>query len=272
MRENVKVLTIQDFSCLGQCSITVFLPIVSAFGVEVVSLPTGIYSTHTNCYPNWKSYDMTNQMLEISNHWADNNVKFPLIHTGFMTSNLQFKNTLDTINKCSNEDTFLLVDPILGDNGTLYKSMEPVMIDNMRKIIAMADCITPNLTEACLITDTPFSSNINIDELLEKLASFGPKHIILKSIQKDDEIGNLHYDCSTKKKHIAYAKFYEGFWHGCGDVLSSILAGFISSGRSIDEAIDFATNFISESIKNTPADHFYGICFEKLIYKITEIK
>ena len=272
MSKVIKALTIQDFSCFGQCSITVFLPIVSAFSVEVVSLPTGIYSTHTAAYPNWKSLDLTDQMAVITNHWNENNLKFPLIHTGFMTSNQQFQNTLDTIKKCRSEETFLLIDPILGDNGSLYKSMEPVMIDNMRKIVSMADCITPNLTEACLITNTPYSDSVDMDDILNKLSALGPKHIILKSIRKDGEIGNLHYDCLTKEKHYSFAKFHEGFWHGCGDVLSSILAGFICKGKSINEAIDFATSFISESISITPSEHFYGICFEQLIHKISEVK
>ena len=180
-----KILTIQDISCVGQCSLTVALPIISACGIETCVLPSAVLSTHTAGFSGYTFTDLTEDMPSIRAHWEKENIKFDAIYTGYLGSTRQIEYVKDIFSSCGNESCIKIVDPAMADGGKLYPGFDEKFVSEMAKLCAKADYIVPNVTEACFITNTEYKTEYDrtyVDTLIKKLSAIGAKNIILTGI------------------------------------------------------------------------------------------
>lgn len=267
-----RVLTIQDISCLGQCSITAALPIISACGVETVILPSAVLSTHTGGFKGYTFRDLTEDIPGIMKHWMSEGIKFDCLYTGYLGSIAQMEYVRELKRNVINEDGPLIVDPAMADGGKLYSGFDRSFVKGMAGLCAEADIILPNMTEAAFMTGSELmvdnQDESYVKELLNKLSSLGPKKIVLKGISfEEDKIGVAVYDCITKKLSYYFTnKISEGS-PGTGDCYAAALTGALMQGRSLEEAASIAADFVVECILATYEDktHKYGVKFEKAL-------
>lgn len=275
-----KILTIQDISCVGKCSLTVALPIISAFGIETAVLPTAVLSTHT-AFESFTFKDLTDDLTEISENWKKQKIGFDALYTGYLGS---FKQ-LDIVNKIfddfKTDNNFILVDPVMADNGCLYKGFDQKFADSMAELCQKADIIVPNLTEASYMLHTPFIQSgydeKYVQELLIKLTDLGCKTAILTGVTfEKGKLGAYGYDSVNKKFFSYFREHLPQSFHGTGDVFASALCGALSLDNSIDKALEIAVDYTVESINLTiknPDHVWYGVEFEKAIpYLVERIK
>lgn len=263
-----KILTIQDISCYGQCSVTVALPILSALGFETVILPSAILSTHTSGFKDFTVLDLTSEMPKIIDHWKKEGIEFDAVYTGYIGNKVQFDYILDIKNNLLKKDGLFIVDPAMADNGSMYWGLGDDIVNGMRKISSVADYILPNITEASFLTGNKYEENQSEEyrnKLINDLYKLGCKNVILTGVVKDNQIGASAYDGNNivtvlKKKE-------EKSYHGTGDIFSSIIIGNILAGLDIKNNLDKATDFIIDSIKNTKDDstHNYGVKYEEIL-------
>ena len=265
-----RILTVQDISCVGKCSLTVALPIISAFGVETAVLPTAVLSNHT-AFKKWTFRDLTNDITPIKDCWINENITFDAIYTGYLGSQKQIDLVLDLFNTFSNDNSFTLVDPAMADNGKLYSGFDLSFASKMKDLCSKADYIVPNLTEACLLLGEDYVGN-NYDEeyvksTLKKLVNLGCKRAILTGISLEKgKLGAYAYDGVLDKFYQYYNTHLPINFHGTGDVFASALCGSLSIGKSLEQSIKIAVDFTLESIKKTVEDEngrWYGVNFEK---------
>ena len=166
---NKKVLTMQDISCYGQCSITVALPIISAWGYETAILPSAILSTHTSGFTNFTVHDLSNEIPKIINHWKNEGIKYDALYVGYLGEISHIDLVIQIKNELLNKDAIFVLDPVMGDNGKLYPAFNMDYVKAIRRLIKEADIILPNLTEACFLTDTPYKEDY--DEIYIKTNS-----------------------------------------------------------------------------------------------------
>lgn len=266
-----KIVSVQDISCYGQCSLTVALPILSAYGIETAILPSAILSTHTGGFTDFTVHDLTEEMPKIIGHWAKENIKFDAIYTGYIGDSRQFDIIKDMKKNLLSEGGSLIVDPAMADNGKLYKALNGTIIDGMRSIVAEADIILPNLTEAAFLLDEPYKESYTHDEIidiLKKLAALGPEITVLTGVSNaDNQIGAAAYVKSEYKFIEYYTQRVPKNYHGTGDVFSSVLIAAILNGQALQDALKEACEFVVKSIKNTLSDdtHEYGVKFESVL-------
>lgn len=249
---------INDLSCFGKCSLSVALPILSAYGIETVSLPTAILSTHTGGFEGYVVRDLTEEMRAFSAHWKGLGLKFDLISTGFFSSPEQLEIAADFIHTFADEDTLVLVDPVLGDNGRLYGCFSEGYVDRMRALCELADVITPNHTEACLLAGKPMETGAAA--LLEALPY---RNAVITGVRREAVIG---YEAHLDGEWLSvYKPFVPMQLHGTGDVFASAYAAELLNGHNLAEALPLAANFLDSCIYDTakrqPA-HWYGLAFE----------
>ena len=267
-----RILTIQDISCVGKCSLTVALPIISAQGIEACILPTALLSTHTG-FKNFTFCDLTDEFDAITQVWHKENIAFDGIYTGFLGSFSQLELIEKIFNEFNDSAPLILVDPCMGDNGKLYHGFDEKFVMKMRELCTKAHVITPNITEASFMCGMPFfSSDYTQDyilELLEGLAGFGVRKIVLKGIRyKQNECGIIAYDANTKEKVEYFHEFLPFHTSGTGDIFASVLFGSLINDESMQNAIKKAANFVLSSIKITLKDKnrtWYGVQFEKVL-------
>lgn len=265
-----KIVSVQDISCYGQCSLTVALPILSSYGFETAILPSGILSTHTGGFTDFTYHDLTEEMPLIVNHWKKENITFDAIYTGYIGDARQF-NLIKNMRGLLNPGGQLIVDPAMADHGKLYVALDETIVAGMREIVSVADLILPNITEGYLLTGLPYKENPSseeIDELLKKLAELGPKKIILTGVKKGDkEYGAAFYDSASRERVDYYAELISGSYHGTGDVFASVAIATYLQGKNIYEVLKEACEFVVKSIKATLDDksHIYGVKFEKVL-------
>lgn len=267
-----RVLTIQDISCMGQCSLTVALPIISACGVETIILPSAVLSTHTGGFTGYTFRDLTDDIPGIMQHWKKEGIKYDCLYTGYLGSITQIDYVYDLKREVLNDGALLIVDPAMADNGNLYYGFDQAFVEQMAKLCGTADIILPNITEACFMTGTEMKldkqDEAYVDELLSKLAALGSKKIILKGISFDeDKIGVVVYDTVAGKKDYYFTEKVKKSSHGTGDCYAAAFTGAIMQGKSELEAASLAADFVVDSIKKTMDDdsHSYGVKFEKAL-------
>ena len=264
-----RAVVINDISCMGKCSLTVALPIISSLGIETVVLPTAVLSAHT-AFEGFTFCDLTDQIAPITEHWYGRGEKFQCIYSGYLGSVRQIKLVEDFIDKFKGEDTVVIVDPVLGDNGALYKNFTDDFPALMRKLCAKADIITPNLTEAALMLQREYVSEgyteQYIKDILKELASFGAKKVILTGITYDKKrLGVACFDSVSGEYSYHAQECISSMFHGTGDVWASSFVAAYVKGFDFAKAADIATEFTVECIKATLADkdeHWYGVRFE----------
>lgn len=271
-----RILTIQDISCLGKCSITIALPIISAMGVETTILPTAVLSTHT-MFPNFTVKDLSDQLLPITDHWKEQNIHFDGIYTGYLGTEEEIEIAEKIFDEFGGEDTLIFVDPVMGDNGKLYARFDDHYAKRNAKLCCKADIIVPNLTEACFMTDTPYRTEYDeayIVELLEKLSALGSKKVILTGVSlKPDQTGIYGLDTLTGEKIIYQNEKVSASYHGTGDIFASVSVGALMRGASLHDAFALAADYTAETIRQTlknPDKPWYGVDFESTIPYLVE--
>ena len=263
-----RVLTIQDYSCLGRCSLTVALPTLSAAGIEAVGLPTSVLSNHT-VFPSWTWVDTLPSLMEAPKKWAGYNVSFDAIYTGYLATS-QVKMALELIHSFRKEKSLVFVDPAFADAGELYAGFTPDHVKAMRLLMKEADFAKPNLTEACLLTDTPYPKEEPSEEflfdLIQKVACLGPKKVVLSGIVKEKKIGCLVLEEGKISSFYEEAKRVA---HGTGDLFSSALLSAYLLGHPLFESAHLAALYVSKALSYNEEDEvdgrIYGPEFEKAL-------
>ena len=252
---------INDLSCFGKCSLSVSMPILSGYGVETVPLPTAILSTHTGGFTGFVVQDMTENMRLFAAHWKKLGVKFDAIFAGYCCTVEQIGLTADFIRSFADENTLVLVDPVLGDHEKLYTGFSAAHVDAMRELCSQADVITPNRTEAALLTGLPFSSSDA--EILDALKT---PDVIITGVGSGGRIGylaRLDGRVTLVQKEAVNMTVY-----GAGDVFTSALGGELLCGQAPQTALlraaDFCGSCIHETAKRQPG-HWYGLAFEPVL-------
>lgn len=266
-----RIVTIQDISCLGKCSLTVALPIISAMGIETSVIPTAVLSAHT-IFEGHTFKDLTDQIDPIANHWKKEGFDFDAVYTGYLASKDQISIVSGFIDKFKTNNNFIFVDPAMADQGKLYPSFDSDFPEYMKKLCSKADVISPNLTEACIMTGTAMKEKYNksyIDEITRKLLDIGCKSIILTGVELDGKYGIYSYDNGNENYYV-HEKFNKTFY-GTGDVFSSACVGALTKGYELSKAVEIAVKFTYESIKasvNDPESRDYGINFESALCQL----
>ena len=268
---NKKILTIQDISCYGQCSITVALPILSAFGFETAILPSAILSTHTSGFKNFTVHDLSDEIPLIVNHWKNEGIKYDVLYSAYLGEVRHIDLVLNIKKELLKDNALFLVDPVMGDNGKLYPAFNNDYVVAMRKLVKEADIIIPNLTEACFLVNEPYLEKYDeayILNILNKLKELGSKDIVLTGISYRDGFIGIASLVNGEYHYYEHRKISKSY-HGTGDVYTSSFLGEYLKTNDINKAIELAASFVVESITNTLDDpnHNYGVKFESVLSK-----
>ncbi|MDO4458630.1 MAG: pyridoxamine kinase [Clostridia bacterium] len=266
-----KCAAIHDFSGYGKCSLAVVIPIMNACCVQTASVPTAVFSNHT-AFPEYYAHDLTEHMMPIAKTWEKLNLKVDAVYTGFLGSLEQIQIVSDIIDMFTEEnrkDKIVFVDPVMGDNGVLYKTYTNEMADGVKSLCEKADIISPNMTEASRIlgieyNEGPYTPEY-VESVLKGLLGLGVKCAVLTGVRyNDEEIGAAAMG-TDGKMFTAFAKRFPGFFQGTGDVFASVMLGQLLSGKSIEESLEKAVSFTGKAISNTVESGFNpleGVIFE----------
>ena len=272
-----RVLTIQDISCVGQCSLTVALPIISSFGIETSIIPTAILSNHT-MFKDFSFLDLTEEMPKIKEKWINQEIYFDGLYTGYIGSKKQIDYIIDIMNTCLNKDSIIVVDPCMADFGKLYPGFDDSFPQEMLKLCKKADYIVPNLTEACLLLNKPYSENYSKEELEDivyQLYLLTNANIVLTGMKKSlDTLGCVYFDKNSKKFDYYFTKKVDINFHGTGDCFASSFFGSLIKGYSLKQACKVACEFTYLAVcetKDYVKEHWYGVYFEKALKYIVNL-
>ena len=273
-----RIVTIQDISCIGKCSLTVALPIISAMGVEAAVLPTAVLSTHT-AFKGFTFRDLTSDIRPIADHWKNENIDFDAVYTGYLGSFEQLKLVSDFIDDFSTEENLIIIDPVMGDFGKLYPGFTQEFADKMADLCGKADIIVPNMTEASFMLGIEYTEHYDeayVKDILRKLCENGAKKAVLTGINYvEGQIGVMCYDSQTNAYSTYFREKVNASYHGTGDVFASTLTGALVKGFSFEESLKIAVDYTVECIRATNEDknsRWYGVNFEETIpYLINRI-
>ena len=275
-----RLLTIQDISCVGQCSTTVALPLVSACGVECAVLPPAILSNHTaKGFSGWTFRDLTDEMKPIEARWITEGVKFDAFYTGYVCES-HIEPILSLERTCAKPGALRFVDPAMADGGMLYAGFAADFPTKMARLVKGCDYVLPNLTEAALLTGMDAKAALALsasaapwtekaafyEKLIAALHALGAKNVILTGVERGEELGSAvsdgvktEYDFNPKLARMS---------HGTGDVYASVFAGAVLRGLSALDAAALAVDIVCEAIAATEPDHWYGVSFERTIPRL----
>lgn len=266
-----RIVSIQDISCVGKCSLTVALPIISAMGVECGIVPTAVLSVHT-AFDSFTFEDLTSQIDPISESWKENGVTFDAIYTGYLGSFEQLEIVSRFFDAHREENTLVFVDPAMADNGKLYKGFTPEFAKAMGAVVcSKADIIDPNITEASFMLGKEYKAEGDYDEsyvreLLEGLVGLGAKKAVLTGVSLEpNQCGVYGLDSTTGEYFSYFNELVDAKFHGTGDVFSSTVVGGLMNDLSLEESLAIAADFTVESIKETlshEGHNWYGVDFE----------
>ncbi|MBE6713278.1 MAG: pyridoxamine kinase [Ruminococcaceae bacterium] len=271
-----RIVTVQDISAVGKCSLTVALPIISACGVECAVMPTAVLSTHTQ-FSGFTFHDLTDEIAPITEHWKKEGLTFDAIYTGYLGSFRQ----IELVEKL--HETFgstLIVDPAMADNGKLYYGFTEEFAARMAQLCGKADLILPNLTEACFMLGRPYTetyTQAEIREMLRELCALGAKRAALTGVSYEKgKVGFEMYDSVTDTFSSYFGEHLPVAYHGTGDIFASSCVGAMARGKSIEDALKVAVDYTYECVRLTLADEDrrdYGVNFEEAIpYLIERLK
>ena len=261
-----KILTIQDISCVGQCSLTVALPILSAAGQETCILPSAVLSTHTAGFTGFTVRDLTEDIPAIADHWEKERICFDAVYTGYLGSTEQIAHVRDIIRRLSAPGALAIVDPAMADNGRLYPAFDMAYVEAMKELAFSADIILPNITEACFLTGMEYRERYDeayITELTDRLTAAGAKTVVLTGVgYREDRTGVLVQD-RNERRYYEHRRIRKGS-HGTGDVYASAFVGALLNGKNSYEAAVIAADYTVLCIEATQGDpeHWYGVKFE----------
>ena len=267
-----RVMTIQDISCIGKCSLTVALPILSAAGLETAVIPTAVLSTHT-AFNRFEFFDLTDKIQPIADHLYEEGFGFDAIYTGYLGSFEQLNTVSNFIDRFRGDGTLVVIDPVMGDNGKLYAGFDRNFADSMVNLCRKADIIIPNLTEsAFLLQMDKVPQNPDIDtvaNMLKQLTDLGPRIALMTGVSNEEgKLGAMGYDRVTGNLFGSFCEHIRATFHGTGDIFASAFVGAVLEGAPVDEATETAVEFTSRSIRATLADkdgRWYGVNFESAL-------
>lgn len=261
----MRVLAVNDISCIGKCSLSVTLPILSACGITCDILPTALLSTHTGGFTGYTFRDLTEDIKGILSHWKTLGVQFDVIYSGYLGSKEQIRLLSYIKQEFLAKKGLFIVDPVMGDSGCLYDGFDDSYVVEMRNLCKTADYILPNFTEACFLAGVTYGEK-NLSLLFKKLQTLCPRPIVTGIV--DNNENSVYFSENGKIKRY-FSENVEGFFCGAGDVFASAFVGAIARGKSEKDALRLATDFVSKSIRRSAkevADKRYGLNFEKEIY------
>ena len=284
-----RIAAIHDLSCLGRCALTVILPTLSVMGYQVVPIPTALLSTHTGGFQDLYFRDLTEDMEQITHHFGKLSTTFRAIYTGFLGSDEQIESVSGIIDRFgdtpdeSGNTPIILIDPVMGDDGVLYSTYTKELMLGMQRLSRRATVLTPNLTEACFLTDTPYQSTADmptdqalayVTQLLERLTELTKGRIVITGIHlKNGDVANLGRDLDGKC--FTVRRPHNGCTYpGTGDVFASVLLGELLRSASFEAACERAADFTRELIQHSLALHTeprYGVALEHHLGKLTKI-
>lgn len=265
-----RILAVHDISCVGRCSLTVAIPIISSVGIECSGLPTAVLSTHTGGFTGYTYRDLTDDIVPIDDHWKSLGITFDAFYTGFLGSFEQIDIVSRLFDDLRHDGTTVYVDPVMADAGKLYPVFGPDFPQGMRRLCEKADVIMPNLTELCLMLGEewipgPYDRRY-IDSMLEKAHGFGVRKVVLTGISfEDGKVGAVYKDFETGECGDVMRPEIPGYYHGTGDVFGSALVGACECGLPLSKAVEAAVNLTVSSIIRTyesGEDVRYGVNFE----------
>ncbi len=270
-----RALTIQDISCVGQCSLTVALPIMSACGVETAILPSAVLSTHTAGFTGFTVRDLADDIPAISAHWQKEGLDFAAVYTGYLGSVPQIDMVLEIMDHCLQEGGLRIVDPAMGDNGRLYPAFDMEYVEAMKRLVGAADYTLPNITEAAFLTGMEYCESYDqayVKALMDALQALGAKNVIITGASFSPDTTGVMVRENGTDTYYEHRKISESR-HGTGDIYSSAFAGALIRGKSAYEAAVIAADFtvaaLEETLKGEP--HLYGAKFELVIPKLIEM-
>lgn len=265
-----RILTVQDISCVGQCSLTVALPILSVCGIETAVLPSAVLSTHTGGFTGYTFRDLTEDIPQIAAHWQKEKISFDAIYTGYLGSKQQINYVKDLFQTVLAEGGCKIVDPAMADNGKLYLGFDSTFVQAMQTLVSSAEIILPNITEAALLTGMPYRTQYDaayIEALCTALHHVGAKDIVITGVSLADQTTGVAVSTAG-----AVTRFYQhariaGGCHGTGDVFASVFVGALCRGQSAYDAAALAADFTLACIRCTKEDpaHWYGVKFEQML-------
>lgn len=270
-----RILTIQDISCVGQCSLTVALPILSACGMETAILPSAVLSTHTGGFSGFTFRDLTDDMPDIQAHWQKEGIKFDCIYTGYLGSIKQVGYVKNILNTMGTDVCVKVVDPAFADGGKLYSIFDDAYVEAMKTLLPAADIVVPNITEACFLTDSEYTENYDeayVETLCKKLCEMGAKTAVLTGISyKAETTGVVVYENGVMNYYEHEKK--ERSCHGTGDVYASAFTGALMNDKSVFDAAKIAADYTLTCMEKTQDDpeHWYGVKFEAAIPELIEM-
>ncbi len=275
MGQYKRVLTIQDISCFGQCSLTVALPILSACGHETCVIPSAVLSTHTAGFSGWTFRDLASDIPSINKHWIKEGIMFDAIYTGYLGSTEQIEYIKDIIKTNLTNEKLVVVDPAMADNGKLYPAFNEIYVNEMKTLCFEADIILPNITEACLLNDSKYLENYtknDILQLLQSLTSKGAKKIVLTGVSYTNSTTGVVVYENGDYKYYEHKLISKGC-HGTGDVYASCFVGALLKGYSLYDASKIAADYTVSCIECTNEDttHWYGVKFEMQLPYLIEL-
>ncbi|MBE7035386.1 MAG: pyridoxamine kinase [Ruminococcaceae bacterium] len=279
MERQKRVAAIHDISCFGKCSLTVALPMLSCAGIETCCIPTAVLSTHTGGFSGYTYHDLTADILPIADHWKSQQIQFDAVYTGFLGSREQTDIIGRVLDRIAREDTLVMVDPVMGDDGRLYPVFDESFPAAMRGLCARAHVIVPNMTEAYLLLDEPYQagpySEAEIDRLLTGLSRICPGHVVLTGVHFDEaSLGAATMEGGTGRREVVLRRKVDGFYHGTGDVYASTLLAALMHDFSLSEAAGLAADYTVLSIETTKAmdkELRYGVNFEYNLPKLMQM-
>lgn len=271
MKRQKKMALVNDVTGYGRCSIAVELPLISALKIQGCVLPTAVLSVHTG-FPTYYLDDYTDRMPAYIHSWKENALSFDGILTGFLGSARQSDMVLDFIRDFKQKETTVIVDPVMGDYGRLYPSYTEDMCQRMRQLLTVADVITPNLTEACRLLDSPYPdggvvSLEQLEHMAHALAEKGPSRLVMTGLHDGDWLLNYIYE-TGQQPEVQRVKKIGSDRSGTGDVFAAITAGRIVQGKTLSEAVRSAADFVSKAMVYTEElqlPHNCGLAFEEFL-------
>lgn len=269
-----RILSVQDISCVGQCSLTVALPILSACGLETCILPTAVLSTHTGGFKGFTFHDLCAEIPKITEHWKNEKITFDAVYTGYLGSCEDVNYVIEIADKLMSDGAKLIVDPAMGDNGKLYTGFDEKYVEAMKTLCDKADILLPNITEACFLLGIPYPESVTEEienMLLNGLSDRFGANVVLTGIGYADGETGVSAFVNGSKKHYSHKRIGKSF-HGTGDIYASSFVGALMQDNDIFTSSEIAADYVVKCIENTADDesHWYGVKFETALGSLIE--
>ena len=268
-----RAIAVHDISCVGRCSLTVALPVLSAAGLNTAIIPTALLSTHTGEFEGYTHLDLSAQLRPIGDHLATLGLHYDTFYSGYLASGAQADEVLRLMDQLCDPDTHIFVDPAFGDHGRMYSLMDDTMPVQMRRLVSRARTIVPNVTEAAFLLNEPWpgeeADEATISAFCHKLQALGPENVVITDVNlRPGETGIAVLRRGMEEPLYLFHKRYEGLFHGTGDVFSSFLLGALMNDQPLETAAQTALDMTHAAIWETVqgGEHLrYGMRFEKVL-------